>query len=175
MKLKFDVQGRTQPDPFVFRDGDKFYLYCTGYDGVEAYSADDVFGMWHYEGIVTEFRTGTDFWAPSVIKIDGTYYMYVSFRAEECGISEFMHVAKASSPLGPFREEKMLYPYFSIDSHAVKTEEGIYLFFAANSERGERIGTRIFVDRLLDPYTPENNPEEIILPTFDEEFFILKN
>ena len=79
MKLKFDVKDKKQPDPFIFEDDGKFYIFATGYDGVEAYSADDIFGEWKYEGIVTEFAAGCfDFWAPSVIKYQGKFYMYVS-------------------------------------------------------------------------------------------------
>jgi hypothetical protein len=27
MKLKFDIKTASQPDPFVMKDGDKYYLY----------------------------------------------------------------------------------------------------------------------------------------------------
>lgn len=27
MKLKFDVTGKHQPDPFIFEEGSKLYLY----------------------------------------------------------------------------------------------------------------------------------------------------
>ncbi len=57
-KLQFDVPGRSQPDPFIFEDQGKLYLYVTAEAGVEAYSADDLFGLWHYEGIVTRFQEG---------------------------------------------------------------------------------------------------------------------
>ena len=168
MKLKFNVMREAQPDPFIFKDGDKFYIYVTGKTGVEAYSTTDVFGIWQYEGVVTDIE-GTDFWAPSVIKLDDKYYMYVSFvRGEK---REFLHVASADSPLGPFKNEKLLYDYFSIDSHVVKTDKGLFLWYAKNSYEGDRIGTRVFVDRLIDPYTVENNPIEKIIPTFDEEIY----
>ena len=29
MKMSFNVKGKNQPDPFVFDDGDKLYLYVT--------------------------------------------------------------------------------------------------------------------------------------------------
>ena len=169
MKMKFNVSGKTQPDPFIFQDEEKFYLYVTAFEGVEAYSADDLFGEWKYEGVVTRFKEGYRFWAPSVIKYEGKYYMYVSFdKGDEF---QFMHVACAESPLGPFENEKKLYDRFSIDSHVVQTESGLFLWFAQNSVVGERIGTRVFVDKLLDPYTPANEPIEKIVPTFDEEIF----
>ena len=34
MKLQFDVKNRTQPDPYVFEDGGRFYMFVTALDGV---------------------------------------------------------------------------------------------------------------------------------------------
>jgi hypothetical protein len=82
-----------------------------------------------------------------------------------------MHVLCADAPLGPFGAEKELYNCFSIDSHVVKTEAGLFLWFAQNRTEGARTGTRIFVDRLLDPYTVENAPMEKVVPTFDEDIY----
>ena len=171
MKLKFDVQGRTQPDPFIFEDGGKFYLYVTAHDGVEAYEADSPLGLWHFRGIVASFEGKTDYWAPSVTKIEGKYYIYVSCSWP--GAFEHMHVAQADSPLGPFTREKELYDRFSIDSHVVETEKGIFLWYAEdnlNAENG-KVGTRVYIDRLIDPYTPAHQPREVIIPEFDEEKF----
>lgn len=167
MKLKFDVTGKNQPDPFIFEDGDKLYLYVTAYEGVEVYSADDLFGVWHYEGIVANFADKVNYWAPSVIKYNGMYYMYVSCEGE--GVHQYMHVAKSASPLGPFTDEKMLYDYFSIDSHAVRTDSGLFLLCAMDNVKCEKKGTRIFVDKLIDPYTPVYAPKEIIVPSFEQE------
>ena len=169
MKLKFDVSDSFQADPFIFEDGGRLYLYVTGLKGVEAYSAEDVFGVWKYEGVVTRFKRGEDFWAPAVIKYAGMYYMYVS-----CNVGEnfqFLHAARSASPLGPFEDEKCLYDHFSIDAHVVETADGLFLWFAQNNTECNRIGTRVYVDRLLDPYTPENCPREVIVPSFDEEIF----
>jgi GH43 family beta-xylosidase len=167
MKLKFDNEGKAQADPFIFYDDGKFYIYVTAGKGVEAYSATEITGVWHFEGVVTDFKIGHNFWAPSVIKYNGVYYMYVSFDHENIG--QFMHVAKSDSPLGPFKDEKMLYNRFSIDSHIVETASGLYLFFAQNAIKEGRQGTRVFVDKLIDPYTVEDDPKELIEPTFDEE------
>ena len=172
MKLKFDVAGRTQPDPFIFEDDGHYYIYATGECGVECYEADDPFATWHYLGRVMEAEGGSGYWAPSVIKYEGKYYMYVSFC--ENGNFEHMHVAEAESPRGPFVNATKLYNRFSIDSHAVKTDAGLFLWYAEDSHEGERIGTRVFVDRLLDPYTPANERKEMIVPTFDEERFTPK-
>lgn len=169
MKLKFDVKGKHQADPFIFEDEETLYLYVTGENGVEAYSSRDLFDVWKYEGVVTNFKKARDFWAPAVIKYNDMYYMYVSCESE-VGI-QFMHVAKSSSPLGPFADEKCLYNHFSIDAHVVQTEEGLFLWYAKNNTEPQRVGTRVYVDKLIDPYMPEYSPKEVIVPDFDEEIF----
>ena len=169
MKLKLNVNGKTQPDPFIFSAEGKLYLYVTASDGVEAYSADELFGEWKYEGIVTAFKSGHNFWAPSVIEYEGKYYMYVS--CDDDGIFQHMRVASSDSPLGPFTNDKILYDRFSIDSHVVKTDEGLYLWYAEDNLSGEKIGTRVFLDKLSDPYTVMNISKEVVCPSFDEEIF----
>lgn len=169
MKMSFDVCGKTQPDPFIFEDDGSFYLYVTAEKGVEAYRSNELSGTWRYEGVVTDFCDAHSFWAPSVIKIADTYYMYVSCVGG--GNFQFMHVASSDSPLGPFKNEKCLYDRFSIDSHMVKTEKGLFLWYAENNIDCDLIGTRVFVDKFLDPYTPENKPKEVLLPEFEQEKF----
>ena len=173
MKMKFDVFGKTQPDPFIFEDDDKLYLYVSGIEGeaygVEAYSADDLFGIWHYEGIVAHVDNCKYYWAPSVIKHNDKYYMYVSYKDGDN--YQFMHVLSSDSPLGPFQNPIQLYDRFSIDSHIVKTDEGLFLWYAEDNKEPERIGTRVFVDKLIDPVTPANICREVIVPTMDEEIF----
>lgn len=169
MKLKFDVAGKHQPDPFIFEDSGRLYLYVTAPDGVQAYSAHDLFGTWHYEGVVAAFDGRRDYWAPSVIKHGDSYYLYVSCSTDR--EFQYMHAARADSPLGPFTHERCLYKRFSIDSHVVETAQGLFLWYAEDNVDCERIGTRIYVDRLLDPMTPANQPREVILPTMDQEIF----
>ena len=168
MKFNFDVKDKTQPDPFIFRDkSGKLYLYCTGFFGVHAYSAESLDSVWHYEGMVLRIRRGHRYWAPSVIEHEGMYYMYFSYHVPDN--FEHMHVAVAETPLGPFKKLSKLYNRFTIDSHVVKTDAGLFLFYAENNEEDERIGTRVFVDKLIDPVTPANICKEIISPTRDEE------
>lgn len=51
----------------------------------------------------------------------------------------------------------------------MKTDAGLFIWYAADNEDGDRIGTRIFVDKLLDPFTPAHIEKEVLVPTFDEE------
>lgn len=170
MKLKFDINNKNQPDPYIFEDNGEFFLYVTAHDGVEAYETDDIFGEWKYIGVVTEMNEERkNFWAPSIIKTDGLYYIYASFKNE--GGRQEMHVFSAESPRGPFKLEKRLYKGFSIDSHVVKNDSGLFMFLALDNLESDKVGTRVYVDRLLDPLTPENKPKEIIVPTFPEEKF----
>lgn len=170
MKLNFGKIIREQPDPFIFRDGDRFFLYVTAHEGVEAYSADSPFEEWKFEGVVCRIDGCTDFWAPSIIKYSGEYHIYFSCRAAD-GSFQFMHTARSSSPLGPFTDPVRFYDRFSIDSHVVETEAGLFLWYAEDNTDTDRIGTRVFVDRLLDPRTPAHQPREMIVPTFDHEIF----
>ena len=177
MKLVFNEMKQAQPDPFIFEDNGTFYIYSTAEDpgfnsGVIVYESKTLTGEWTYKGIVTAFADAHTFWAPSVIKLEDKYYMYVSC-VTKAG-RQFMHVACADSPLGPFKNEKCLYNHFSIDSHMVKTDAGLFLWYAKDNKNCDLVGTRIFVDRFLDPYTPENDPKEVLVPEFDEEKYTPK-
>lgn len=169
MKLKFNVNGKCQPDPFIFEDGNMLYMYVTANDGVEAYASEDLFGEWEYKGIVARIENVIQYWAPSVIKIDNKYYIYFSCESGEYW--QRLWVMSSDSPLGPFENGKRLYDYFSIDSHMVKTDSGLFMWYALDNLDSDRIGTRVFVDKFIDPYTPCNNPKEVIVPTFEEELF----
>lgn len=169
MKMQFNVKGMKQPDPFVFEDNGKFYMYVTAHDGVEAYSADDLFGQWKFEGVICSVDGWLDYWAPSIIKHDGRYYLYYS--CEKPGYCQRLHVSVADAPLGPYEHITVLYDCFSIDSHVVETSEGLFLFYTEDNHSDGRIGVSIYVDKLLDPATPAHLRKEIIAPTFDEEIY----
>jgi GH43 family beta-xylosidase len=83
-----------------------------------------------------------------------------------------MHVSVADHPLGPFRMVKRILEPFSIDSHIVQNEAGLFLFYSSNRFEGARIGTCIYVDKMLDPFTPAGNPVPVVEPTLDEDIFI---
>lgn len=169
MKLRFNVTNKTQPDPFVFEDNGRYYLYVTADNGVEAYSAAGLFDEWQYEGVICSADGWKEYWAPCIIKYEGRYYLYFSCQKEGC--FEWLHVAAGEGPLGPFEEKKCLFDRFTIDAHVVETSEGLFLFYAEDNRDCERIGTRVFVDRLIDPFTPAGIRKEIILPTFEQEIF----
>lgn len=176
-----------QADPYILKSGDKYYIYVTGGDGVYAYESDQLFEGWKFYGKVfsmpdnpnalPEFQKYRDYWAPSVIELDGMFYMYCSFELFEAtpdryGHKQTMHVAKSDNPLGPFVQGKQILPPFSIDSHIVKNESGLFLIYSTNRFDGPRPGTYIVVDRMLDPETPEGKPVPLVVPTLDEDIFL---
>lgn len=165
-----------QADPYILKHDDKYYIYVTGHDGVYAYSSDKLFDGWEYYGRVLSLEGHDSFWAPSVIEIDGSFYMYNSIEVyddtpDKGGHRGAMHVSVSDSPLGPFTKTKRILHPFSIDSHIVKNESGLYLFYSSNRFDGERIGTCIYVDRMIDPYTPQGEPKLVLEPTLDEDIY----
>ena len=171
MKLKFEAGiNKTQPDPFMCEVEGGWAMYVTGVDGIGAYSSDSPFGTWKYEGLIFKMDGYEEYWAPCMIYVDGWYYLYFSCSNDR--MFEHMHVAKSKNPFGPFEDVKRLYPYFSIDPHVVQTKDGLFIWYCMNNVQCERVGTRIYVERLLDPYTPDGHPVEVVKPSFDEEIFM---
>ena len=165
-----------QADPFILQSGGRYYIYVTGHDAIYAYESDRLFDGWSYYGPVMSVPGLSAFWAPSVIELDGTFYMYNSMEIDtdepdQGGHNGAMHVSTAKHPLGPFTNPKQILHPFSIDSHIVKNESGLFLFYSSNRFEGDRIGTCIYVDRMLDPVTPEGKPVLVVEPTLDEDIY----
>ena len=165
-----------QADPFILKSGGRYYIYVTGHDAIYAYHSDDLFNGWQYHGPVLQVPGLHAFWAPSVIELDGKFYMYNSMDGaavvpDQGGHEGAMHVSVADHPLGPFAQVKRILEPFSIDSHIVQNEAGLFLFYSANRYEGDRIGTCIYVDKMLDPITPAGNPVLVVEPTMDEDIY----
>jgi len=175
--LKIDKEHYIgQADPYIIKSGGRYYIYTTGHDGVYAYQSDSLTEGWEFYGKVMTVAGKEEFWAPSVIELDGTFYMYVSFEfygdiPDKGGHRQTMFVATSKSPLGPFENAKQLLHPFSIDSHIVQNESGLFLFYSTNRFEGDRIGTYIVVDRMLDPFTPEGKTQTVVVPTLDEDIY----
>ena len=165
-----------QADPFILKSQGRYYIYTTGHYGIYAYSSDSLFDGWKFEGMVLTDGVHDSWWAPSVIELDGKYYMYNSFEIEgytpdKGGHRGAMHVSVADNPLGPFKVVKQLLEPFSIDSHVVQNEAGLWIFYSTNTFEGDRIGTYIVVDKMLDPFTVEGKPVPVVVPTLDEDIY----
>ena len=173
MKL-IEKSNSCQPDPYVLFAKGKYYIYATGQKGVQLYCSNSLLSGWEYVGICAYVDGQKEYWAPSVIEMDGTYYMYVSFMPQESQDvhDQAMHVLTSNSPEGPFENAMRICPPFSIDSHVVKTEKGLFMFYSLNDYEAERAGTLIVVDRLLSPTKLEGKPHEVVRATIDEEIFM---
>lgn len=164
-----------QADPYMLKASDgRYYLYATG--GPQLYTSDSLFGEWEYKGNPLHAEGQKTVWAPSVIELDGKFYMYYSSLDMDShdDHGQTMRVAVADGPEGPFEYVKDLLPPFSIDAHTVKTPSGLYLFYCNNRYEAEdgRVGTYILCDKFIDPLTLEGDPKPIVLPTLDEEIFM---
>lgn len=175
--LKIDKDNYIgQADPYIIEHNGKYYIYTTGVDGIYGYSCSELLGDWKFEGRIFTVEGRESFWAPSVIFLDGKFYMYFSFELYEDvpdkgGHHQAMHVAVADEPMGPFELKGQIAHPFSIDSHIVKTDAGLFLFYSPNIFEGERIGTHIVVRKMKDPYTFDGEPKVVLLPSIDEEIF----
>ncbi len=175
--LKVDKENYIgQADPFILKSGNRYYIYTTGHNGIYAYSSDKLLEGWQFEGMVLTDGVHDSWWAPSVIELDGKFYMYNSFEIEgytpdKGGHRGAMHVSVADNPLGPFKVVKQLIEPFSIDSHVVQNEAGLWIFYSTNTFEGDRIGTYIAVDKLVDPFTVEGKPVPVVVPTLDEDIY----
>ena len=161
-----------QADPYVFKSGDSFYLYCTGSDGVHCYKSDKL-SDFSYVGIAHSEESCCQYWAPCVCECDGKFYMYYSSMPKDSDDvhTEQLKVAVADKPEGPFVFKNTLAAPFSIDADIAVTSGVRYLFYSINDYHAERVGTKIVLDKMLDPLTLAGNPKTAVCPTLDEEIF----
>ncbi|MFB9326434.1 glycoside hydrolase family 43 protein [Paenibacillus aurantiacus] len=170
------TESQVLPDPYVLKHNGEYFGYATGGSGVKLLRSKDLVS-WTYHGYALQQEGYKNFWAPSVIYENGTFYMYYSSMPEheEDVHLEYMKVAVSSSPEGPYRYVKTLFGNFSIDAHVVRQEDGeFYLYYSVNDYTGtaeSRPGTVILRDRLVDLLTPEGKPELVLTPSMDEEIF----
>ena len=171
-----DGEKHTAPDPFVIRYRNLYYCYATDESGVLVSTSPDMV-RWTLRGYCYTEAGRKNFWAPSIIIINGVFYMYSSNmpQDETDTHTEIMRVAVSDNPIGPFEKKAELFDTFAIDSQVVRGDDGqLYLLYADNQVCGLsklRPGTSVMVDRMLTPYRREGKPRPLILPTMDEEIF----
>jgi arabinan endo-1,5-alpha-L-arabinosidase len=177
------VSGPVHPgyfaDPFVLRTGAGYVAYGTGtmVDGraFEILRSDDL-EHWTSAGgalLPLEEEWATDYWAPEVAERDGTFFLYYSVGAGEKG--HLVRVATSDDPLGPFRDAgRVLTPgeRFAIDPHPFRDDDGAwYLYFAHDVLEGERVGTTVAVDRLVDMTTSAEEPRTLLRASDDWQLY----
>ncbi len=172
MKLNM-IGGSSQGDPYVIANKGKYYMYVTGRDGVGLYVSSD-FKNFEYQGICFSKEGEKEYWAPAVIEIDGTYYMYLSYMKNEDTDTHKEHliVATSTTPEGPFVYHNDLVKPFSIDAHVVQSGKDLYLFYSTNDYEAERAGTLIKIIKLKNPFETEGEGKVVVRATLDEEIFM---
>ncbi|MDP8905115.1 MAG: glycoside hydrolase family 43 protein [Chloroflexota bacterium] len=167
-------------DPFVLAHGDAYYAYGTN----NVRSAPQAFEILKSADLVHWSSVGRalppvdglsvkDHWAPEVAVHEGMFYMYFS-----AGIDDTEHrlrVAVADRPEGPFRYDgRVLTPSerFAIDASPFRDDDGQwYLYYARDVLEGERVGTSLAVDRLIDMQTLAGEPVSVLRATADWQLF----
>lgn len=169
-------------DPFVLRVGNDYYAYGTGNAGgrlegreFEVLRSRDLVRWTSLGGALEPLPDPslTDYWAPEVAERDGRYWMYYSAGAGDKGHG--LRVAVAERPEGPFRDcgvELTPNEPFSIDAHPFRDGDGQwYLYYAVDRLDGDRVGTSIVVDRLMEMTTLAGGARDVVLPTADWQVF----
>lgn len=171
MKLNI-IKDKQQADPYIFKYKDLYYIFVTGTDGVEFYSSINKLD-WYYKGICFKIDGFKEYWAPCLIEIDNTFYLYLSCVKKDETDDNMQSIIVASSKCveGPYKKEVDLLPPFSIDPHVVKSGSDYFIFYSTNSLKEERVGTLVVVDKLISPIKVEGKPKIVVKPTLDEEIF----
>jgi len=116
----------------------------------------------------------TDYWAPEVALCDGRFFMYYSAGAGDKG--HLIRVAVADAPEGPFADQGLVLTpgeRFAIDAHPFRDDDGQwYLYYAHDVLEGERVGTTVAVDRMLDMTRLEGRPRTLLRPSADWQIFL---
>ncbi len=167
-----DIAPLCQPDPYILKVGNTYYVYATNEEGVQLYKSENLTD-WTFEGFCYKRENEVSYWAPAVTQIGGKFYMYYSSRyiGDEDVHSHRIKVAVSDRPDGGFEFVKELLEPFSIDAHVVDTPSGLYIFYCNNDYDSVRAGTLVMLDKMIDPLTVEGNPVRVIVPTLDEEIF----
>jgi beta-xylosidase len=165
-------------DPFVLRHDGAYYAYGTvatygrTLPGLTSTNLVD----WEPLGDVLEPLAAAVevYWAPEVAHRDGRFYMYYSAGREE-GEEHQLRLACANAPSGPFVDAGVVLDPddpFTIDAHPFRDDDGRwYLFYCRDFLEGERVGTGIVVDALVDMQTLAGDRRTVVRPFADWNLF----
>lgn len=170
-----DGGSYTNPDPFVLQWCGRYYCYATDEDGVRVSLSYDLVN-WENLGYAIKEEAYHYYWAPSVIYLNGTFYMYYSNIAieDDDQHNEHLKLATSKNPEGPFVWEKTFFDTFSIDSHPFLWGDKLYMFYSVNDWMGteeKRAGTCILLDEMITPKEFSGNPRAVVLPSLPQEIY----
>jgi len=141
-------------DPFIFKEGDTYYLYGTGGSGGYLVYTSENLVEWTARGyclvkadIPYDMYNPNEngFWAPEVFKYGGKYYMIYTCQHR-------LGVAVADSPLGPFKDDAETYlirNIATIDGHLFEDNGKVYLYFA--TEKSKNDNSKILLNNIEIP------------------------
>ena len=167
-------------DPFVLRHEGLYYAYGTN----NRERAQEAFEILRSADLVNwtlvrralpavDGLAALDHWAPEVAEHGGRFYMYFSAGVEDR--EHRLRLAVADDPAGPFHYDgRVLTPHerFAIDAHPFRDDDGRwYLYYARDLLEGERVGTSLAVDRLIEMDRLAGAPVPVLGPSADWQIF----
>ena len=172
------VFGDYMADPFVLKYNGEYYAYGTKVVGgcmiPVLHSTDLVHWRDLGEALELPVQGPECYWAPEVAYANGTFFMYYSAGGQE-GEGHQLRVATATQPAGPFRDQgTILTPDdpFTIDAHPFRDDDGTwYLFYSRDFLEGDRVGTGIVVDRLIDMVELAGERTAVVRPHADWQLY----
>jgi GH43 family beta-xylosidase len=170
------VSNATKPDPYILEMDGLYYCYSTHVDGVKVSLSHDLIS-WEDHGFAYSDESEKSYWAPSVIYINGIFYLYYSSvpAKDNDTLDETLKCATSTDVFGPFIFKKQFFDYFSIDSHPYLYNGDLYMFYSTNilGCDDRRPGTSILLDKMIDPFTMEGNAKIIVRPSMDKEIYAI--
>ena len=157
------VYGSYFADPFVWRYRDTYYAIGTGALEAAGQTVGKVFPVlqsedftqWKFASsalVRPDASLGDNFWAPAVVQVEGTFYLYYSVGHGDK--NHQLRVATSDAPQGPYEDlgisllEVTACP-FAIDPHPFQDGDGRwYLFYSRDfldNSDGVRAGTALAV------------------------------
>lgn len=127
--------GRAIRDPFVFEKDGAYYVTGTNLVGTTDVTYLKTTDFINYEEVTKEcplFSGYVNRWAPSVINVNGTYYMVISLGTTESVYSLYMYVCQLSDDLVPLTVTKIEgtgLPSWCYDGHVIFNRYGYYIYF----------------------------------------------
>ncbi len=167
-------------DPFVLRVDDRYFAYGTN-NAEESSRAFEILespDLVHWSSVgralaAVDGLDARDHWAPEVAHRDGVFYMYFSAGVDDRG--HRIRLAVADQPEGPFEYQgAVLTPYepFAIDANPFRDDDGEwYLYYAHDVLDGDRVGTSLAVDRLVDMKTLAGESRTVLRASADWQIF----
>lgn len=158
------------PDPFVTYEDGYYYLFASHQAPdslyIPIYKSENLADWTFVNGAVAPGDTADwnykHFWAPEVIKIADTFYLYYTASKKNSPRNQFNRVGVATSKsiTGPYEDHGVVIPHGSIDGHPFIDKDGtMYIYFTTEqlNDRDLPMG-RIYVHKMKDPFTVEGDP-----------------